>query len=533
MYVLAPTATCYDQRMLRSVPRPSSPASLWVGVCVLTMLLMLALRVPSFFEPRWYGDEGIFAAVAQNMREGRTLYSEAWDNKPPLIFFTYAAIQAAFGSSVTALHAAATATVLTTQAVVMALAWRVAGPSRAAIAGLLFALLMGTPVIEGTLAMTETFMILPASLAMLAIVFAKDAPDRRRSQLEVAAGVAFGIAAAYKQVAVFDALAAGAFLMLSAPRPGSSIARLAAGFALPQAALATYFLATGALSEYWYAIAGSLGLYAELAPQPGIIARIASYLPALLVTAYLVRRQQLGGAITTVHLPMLWLGFALIGVTSSAFAFPHYLQQAAPAAVLVVALAPWAREEDDLGRITLAVAALTAFALVFGQFAPEYRERTQTNPVYYYRTFAEMRRGSIDDTTYALRFDGKALAVNDISALIRDDGAGDSAFVWGELPWVYAASGTTNPSRFYTSFLGELVPGAKPEIMRDLAADEPVYVLMHDSGYAPFPELEDFVRGRYALLHAQGDWRLYRLTTATGALPIATPTDASSRTSAR
>lgn len=494
---------------------------------------MVALRVPSLFEPRWYGDEGIFAAVAQNMRDGRTLYGEAWDNKPPLIFFTYAGTQSAFGPGVGALHAVATAAVLATQLVVIALAWRIAGPARAALAAMLFALIMGTPVIEGTLAMTETFMILPASLAMLAIVFASDAPDGRRQTLEVVAGVAFGVAAAYKQVAVFDAMAAGVFLMLTAPHPSRSIARLVAGLAAPQVALAAYFLAAGAFGEYWYAIAGSLGLYSEIAPQPGLFARIASYVPALLVTAYLVRRQQLGGAITIAHLPLLWLAFALIGVTSSAFPFPHYLQQAAPAAVLVVSIMPWPSAQDDLGRITLSIAAATAFVLVFTQFAPEYRERTQTDPLAYYRTFAEMRRGDIDDKTYALRFDGKALAVDDISALMRADGAGDTVFVWGELPWVYAATGATNPSRYYTSFLGELVPGAKPEIMRDVEADEPVYVVIHDSGYSPFPELEEFVRGRYALLRAQGDWRLYRLATARGELPPAAPSDASSRLSLR
>ena len=31
-------------------------------------------------------------------------------------------------------------------------------------------------------------------------------------------------------------------------------------------------------------------------------------------------------------------------------------------------------------------------------------------------------------------------------------------------------------------------------------------------------ELEEFVDGRYALLRAQGDWRLYRLATVSGNL---------------
>ena len=96
-------------------------AALFAALAASTLVFAFALRYASLFEPRWYGDEGIFAAIAQNMREGRTLYSQAWDNKPPLIFFTYAGIQSMFGTSVFALHLAATISVLATQIIVMAI----------------------------------------------------------------------------------------------------------------------------------------------------------------------------------------------------------------------------------------------------------------------------------------------------------------------------------------------------------------------------------------------------------------------------
>ncbi|HEY8173900.1 MAG TPA: hypothetical protein VIH21_12510, partial [Dehalococcoidia bacterium] len=153
-------------------PRPSLASAIYVGLGGGVVLLTLVLRYPSLFEPRWYGDEGIFAAIAQNMRSGRALYSEAWDNKPPLIFFTYAAVQSLFGTSVLALHAVATAVVIATQCALMAVAALLFGIRRALVAGAIFALLMGTPVIEANLAMTETFMILPATLAVLLVVLA-------------------------------------------------------------------------------------------------------------------------------------------------------------------------------------------------------------------------------------------------------------------------------------------------------------------------------------------------------------------------
>ncbi|HEY4684730.1 MAG TPA: hypothetical protein VII57_01655, partial [Dehalococcoidia bacterium] len=44
----------------------------------------LILRLPTFFEPPWHTDEGIFAAVAQKVVSGGQLYADAWESKPPL-----------------------------------------------------------------------------------------------------------------------------------------------------------------------------------------------------------------------------------------------------------------------------------------------------------------------------------------------------------------------------------------------------------------------------------------------------------------
>ena len=44
------------------------------------------------------------------------------------------------------------------------------------------------------------------------------------------------------------------------------------------------------------------------------------------------------------------------------------------------------------------------------------------------------------------------------------------------------------------------------------------YIVVSDAAYSPFPELEGFIEQRYALLRAQGDWRLYRFHGAAGRL---------------
>ncbi len=496
---------------------------LFLALAAATLAFAFALRYASLFEPRWYGDEGIFAGVATNVREGRTLYAQAWDNKPPLIFFTYAAIQSTFGSSVFALHMWATISVLATQATVIAIAAQLVGRRGALVAGVLFAFAMGTPVIEGNLALTETFMILPTSLGVLAFVLAERGAEERRVAGYLASGAMFGIAAGFKQVAVFDLAAVAVMVLAMHEHPRGRLLALAGGFVAPQILWSALFVADGAFSQYWYAIAGSLRVYSEWAPSETPFLRLAGYLPPLMALAWLVRRRQLGQEVTLGALPVVWLGFTFSGATSSTFPFPHYLQQAAPACALVVASNPLRWERDGLSRTLLAVAGVLVAAIVVGRFGPEFRVRKQVNPVRYYRTFVNHQWGTMSDLDYEYRFDGKVLAVNDIVSYTRQDGAGDSMFAWGELPWVYAAGGYSNPSRYYSSFLAELIPDAKPDIMRDLEARPPVYIVVSDAAYAPFPELDGFIDARYALLRAQGDWRLYRLGSASGRLSPEAP----------
>jgi 4-amino-4-deoxy-L-arabinose transferase-like glycosyltransferase len=470
---------------------------------------LVLLRIPSLFEPRWYTDEGIFAAVAHDLLRGHMLYSEAWDNKPPLIFVTYATVQALFGTGVLPLHAAALAASLATLAALLALAAHLFGPRRAALAGLLFALLVGTPVIEGNLAMTETFMVVPTTLAVLVFVRAQARPEAARTAAYLACGALLGLAAGYKQVAVCDLLAVLVMVSLTHARPWRASGVLLVAFAAPQALFAAVFLAAGAFGAYWYAVAGSLGLYAGLARE-GPAARLTGWLPALLVAAWLVRRRMSGEEVPLTAFPSLWLTFTIAGAAAGAFPFPHYLQQAAPAAALAAVSLPFAWERDAPARALVAATAVLVAALVFGQFAVAFRERQQLDPIAYYHAFFDGDFRTLSDPNDEYFFDGSAVTVRDVVRQIHADGGGRTLYTWSELPWLYATGGYTNPTRYYTSFLGEVVPDARPEIMHDLARRPPDYILISDATYAPFPELDRFVDERYTLVRWQNDWRLYR-----------------------
>src|SRR5207302_5233663 len=185
------------------------------------------------------------------------------------------------------------------------------------------------------------------------------------------------IAAAYKQVAIFDGAAIIVMIWFQHDRAYRAIVAFSAGFLVPQVILAAFFIASGAFQDYWYAVVGSLGLYSELGPSDGPFLRAASYLPALIVVAALLRRQQQGGVVDLRDFPMLWLAFAVIGAMSSSLPFPHYLQEAVPALALTLVSKPYAREREHVPRIALARGAVRCVPVGYGQFSLAYRVRRQ------------------------------------------------------------------------------------------------------------------------------------------------------------
>src|SRR3712207_2544903 len=114
------------------------------------VLLVLTLRLPSLFEPHHYGDEGVFAATAHRLLQGETLYTGAWDNKPPLVFLVYAAVLELFGPSMLVLRLVGTVWSLGTALTVRAIARRTSGNTAGWVAAVVYALLAAVPFIEGT-----------------------------------------------------------------------------------------------------------------------------------------------------------------------------------------------------------------------------------------------------------------------------------------------------------------------------------------------------------------------------------------------
>ena len=73
---------------MRTLDRLEKSRDFWVLLVILFAFFLL--RLPSLFEPHWYGDEGIYQTIGTAINQGKLLYRDIWDNKPPLLYLVYA-----------------------------------------------------------------------------------------------------------------------------------------------------------------------------------------------------------------------------------------------------------------------------------------------------------------------------------------------------------------------------------------------------------------------------------------------------------
>lgn len=353
---------------MKASPRSSLRPLLSLG----SALLFAALIRAPIAEIPLERDEGEYAYIAQRWIAGEVPYRDAFDQKPPGIFLVYAVILRTLGDSPTAIHWGAQIWSFGTVAAVWALARAAAGNAAGAGAGILFSVLSASPSVLGNAANTETFMILPATLSLLAALRARRSGSRGWA---LTSGALAGAAMLFKQVAATNALLSAGIVAVSVrgastrAEEASSLApfrlrviwRQGGGFllggALAWAPFLAAFASAGALRELWDCVAGYNLDYANSVPWRyyarnfirtfGVILALAwpAYLLAAAgLTAWLVRPERRRFGI----LLGAWLAASAAGTTIGGYFRPHYYIQTLPAIAVLAALG--ARALADLPR---------------------------------------------------------------------------------------------------------------------------------------------------------------------------------------
>lgn len=466
---------------------------------------LLLLRVPSLVQPPG-GDQSLYVYSGQRVLEGGVPYEATWDQKPPAIFFVYAALWRLWphpsNIALVDLVVAALVAVL-----LVALGRRFGGTSAGGLAACVF-LLFGHPSLTRLSGVyvrgqCETFIALFVTTALLVASW-----PRRQSVRLVVAGLCLGVAVWLKYNALVYALP---IAVTAAAAPGDrrdrgpwdlDAMRIAFGVAVVSAGALLYFWAHGALTDLRLATidynlryagetyAGPLRALTYLFTLPIVRARydMLWFLGGVGLVLALTRSDRRGAMAA-----LVWLVAASLSiVVNGARDLPQYFVQAAPALAFAAGLG-----FSGLSTRALAVRILAIAVLVLGFW----RVGVETPGLAGFRLAGlpqlaqniefdvDRALGRVDDATYLSRFSqGKfdAAANDEMIRYVRSATTPtDSVLVFGFSGGSIGAwSERRSPTRFFWSRpvmigFGDGRPGYGPEgLLRDLERDPPALVIL-------------------------------------------------------
>lgn len=458
-------------------------------------IFFFLLRFPSLFEPNWYGDEGVYQAVGDAIRNGRMLYSEIWENKPPLLYILYAI----FDSDQFTLRLISLIVGLLSVFVFYKLTQKLFSSNKASLfSTFVFALLFGLPVIEGNIANAENFMILPTLISALIIVNIKEKEEstgehKRNLKLAFSAGLILGISFLFKTVAIFDFVAFLLFIALFVDKNFISHIRkrkyeeyevkkvfhLTVGFLVFPLITSLYFLINGVFADFINAtLLSNIGYVGHgnkfIIPQGLLLLKLA--ILSIVITYLFKRRSNLSGPQIFIW---IWFLLSLFNAMFSQRPYTHYLLVLLPSFVLLMGEI---FSNRSTRKTNILIVVLTIFIIfknfwIYGKILP------------YYENFISFITHNKTVTSYQRFFDRLTPVDYELSAFIKGNATRDEfIFTWGNNAQLYKLTSKLPPGRYTVAYH---ITGAKngiEETKKNLEEKKPkIIIIMPYMDYFPFP----------------------------------------------
>ena len=470
------------EKLLKKIHLPA-----WlVGILALTLIL----RIPSFFEPYYYGDEAIYLTLGQGIRQGLTLYSQIFDNKPPLIYFF-----AAVAGSLFWFKAILAFWNLATIVVFSKLAQKVL-PKGVKIATSLFALATTLPLLEGNTVNAELFMV-GTSVAAFYLLLSRAA----RPKILITAGILFGISTLFKVPAAFDVPVIIFYWLITDTKNFKKIIKnsliLASGFLTPILLTFVYYFFKGAFPNYFTAaFMQNVGYLGSLTPPINI--PFTSRVLAVLVgigTIYFFRKKLSKKFI----LFGVWTLFSLFAAALSQRPYPHYLIQAAPPAVLLLTMFFTEKTKEQ----ALVVIPLT---LIF--FIPFFYKYYHYRTIPYYSRFMEFSLGKVNKENYLESFAPATPRNYEVANFLAASSLKtERVFIWDpDSPIIHSLSRRLPPTKFTVPY-HVFDYSSKEDVVVEMSQNPPRFIVLTSKN--PLPEIMDLVHQKYILIAQIEDADIY------------------------
>lgn len=466
-------------------------------------VVVILLRIPSLFEPFYYGDEMIYLTLGEGIRRGMPLYLTLHDNKPPLIY-----IMAGLAGNVFLFKSLLAAFNL----MAIYLFWKIAvnlfpkNINFQKVSTIIFGLLTTIPLLEGNIANAENFMMVPTLFAFY-LVLAK----QRNFRNVFLTGFLFSIAALFKIVAAFDIIGLLAFWLITSKRGDllkfiKDTIILSVAFVFPIALTFVWYFLRGALPEYLVAaFLQNLGYVSSwkrssveipfIVKNGPILTRFAVMMIGFMVLWFSRKK------ISKPYIFLVaWLLSTLFAVALSERPYPHYfLQSIAPVTLLLGMLFTLKNVEQTLVIIPLALAF----------FIPVYFKFWYYPTTSYYTRFVKFATKQISKEEYFSGFSSNVPTNYQISDfLVQSSTKNDKVFVWSnDSAAIYALSRRLPPTKYVADY-HFLDFSTKEETIKQLTLNPPKFIVITGNSFE-FNELSDFAKEKYLLINQIGSAQIY------------------------
>lgn len=443
--------------------------------------LFFLLRLPSLFEPYWYGDEGVYDVVAMGIRSGRLLYRDIWDNKPPFLYLLYAL----FGSDQFLIRFVSLVVGIFALYFFYLIAKRLFVKRQSIYLSIfLFVLLFATPILEGNIANAENFMILPVLAGGFIIL---EYVRTKKSLLLYLSGFLLSVAFLFKVVAIFDASSFFIFIFISEYKNKYQLTKqvkkltpFILGFAFPIIAVTLFFVFKGAFSFFIQAVlvqnVGYVGYANNLIISQGFLLLKLVFLLAFIVFLF-KQRKIIDHRLLFV---LLWVSFSLFNAFFSQRPWTHYLLVLFPSFVLLFVLA-FANEVKrfplkrgvQLLTLFVGIAVLAHFPLytkTLGYYGNFFRFLTNKESVYSYRSF----------------FDSNTQIDYEIAGWLKTKNPKSRIFLFGNDAEVYKLVNKLPPGRFVVEYHMLAKSEYTEETQKSLDLVKPKYIVATSQDVIPF-----------------------------------------------
>lgn len=418
-------------------------------------VVFFILRLPSLFEPDWYGDEGVYQVLGIGIKTGKLLYRDIFDNKPPFLYFLYSLVS----SDQFMVRLISLIFGLLSVWVFFYLSKKLFENIKASyISTSIFAVLFGLPLIEGNIANAENFMLFLNILAGYLIFKSLDAKlINHKSKIIILTGVLLSFSFLFKIVAIFDFAAFFAFLFFvnyskklmdifkikTLIKEVQNLSSLIIGFLIPTIVVILYFVLNHAFSNFLTATLfsniGYVGYGNKLIIPQGFLILKLILLGGFCAFVF-YKRRIFGNSFTFVS---LWLAFSIFNAYFSQRPYTHYVLSLLPAFCLMIGLFVLNKNFSKLSGV-LTIITFIAVLLSFNFYL---------KTVFYYPNFVSFLMNTKSVNSYQKFFDQSTPINYEITNYINLYAKpNDNVFIWGNNPQVYYLTNKLPPGKYTVAY---------------------------------------------------------------------------------